>query len=131
MFTIRILYVLISLVAVSLLFRPVSAQVAVNPYEEQRIDSVSVVLVTPAPDAAKSARLVDKVRKMLALFPGDLYREHAVQLTLSTIKRLPDIANLTHEVEFSPRGGLQLLVKVELPPENISAEFCQRAATHN
>ena len=122
MFTIRILYVLISLVAVSLLFRPVSAQVAVNPYEEQRIDSVSVVLVTPAPDAAKSARLVDKVRKMLALFPGDLYREHAVQLTLSTIKRLPDIANLTHEVEFSPRGGLQLLVKVELPPENISAE---------
>ncbi len=89
------------------------AQVVVEPFEQQRIASVQVLLTNPTSDASRNARVTDKVRKILSIYPGDVYRQDSILLTLSTIKRMPDVTNVTHRVDFHPAGGIQLFIDVE------------------
>jgi hypothetical protein len=103
-----------------MLIAPAVSQVAVDPYEDHRIESLQVVLLSPGPDAAQNNRLTDKIRKVLALYPGDLYQENRVLLSLASIGRMPGVAAVSHDVSFGLQGGVQLTVKVGLAQDKTS-----------
>ncbi len=91
-----------------------NAQVDSSPFNNREINTVSIQIVNPSPDAGLNTRIEDAVRRALALFPGARYSRERVALALGKSRRNADIADVTHEPLLSGSGGVDLNVLVTL-----------------
>jgi hypothetical protein len=87
-----------------------TGQGVVDPERGARIESVEIDV--GGDDAVQADRLADRVRRALATFPGDRYSAERFAATLSVARRATGVAELVHEVEPGPTGGVVLRVRV-------------------
>lgn len=105
-----------------------AAQGLIDPERDTRIEAVEVDVAGAGADDARATRLADRVRRALATFPGDRYLAERIAASLALARRGPDIAELSHEVEPGPTGGLVLRVRV-VPAEAGAATRARGALT--
>lgn len=84
----------------------------VDPYTNQRIESVTVRIVNPSADASLNARVEDSVRTTLALFPGELFSQQKLDFQLAQTRRIRDVAAVAYDIAFGQAGGLDISVDV-------------------
>ena len=69
-----------------------------GPFDQREIESVTVRIINPSPDAAFNQRIEDAVRRGVRLFPGQRYSDEAISLALAQVtRRNPQIAKATYE----------------------------------
>lgn len=84
----------------------------VDPYNNQRIETVRVRIANPSPDAALNARVEDGVRTTLALFPGARFSQQQLDFQLAQTRRLRDVGEVDYDISFGRTGGLDITVEV-------------------
>jgi hypothetical protein len=108
------------LFAVASLFivSPAHAQVGLansGPFDQREIQTVTVRITNPSPDAAFNQRIEDAVRRGVRLFPGQRYSDEAISLSLAQVtRRNPQIASASYEPFPSVMGGVDVTVTVTL-----------------
>jgi hypothetical protein len=114
---------------------PVHAQVGLansGPFDQREIQTVTVRITNPSPDAAFNQRIEDAVRRGIRLFPGQRFSEQAITLALGQVQRRnPQIASATYEPFPSVMGGVDVTVTVTLGDGVQPAEGRGMAATGN
>ena len=85
-----------------------------DPYTNQRIETVTVLLSNPSQDEGLNARVEDRARSALDLFPGVRFSRQLVDLRLSRARRVRGVADVTYEVTFGRQGGLDITLIVVL-----------------
>ena len=90
------------------------AQGLVDSGRHQPIEAVEVRLLNPGTDTALNSRVEDLVRRTLAAFPSDRYAQERVEMSLARARQSPDIADISHTVDFGPTGGVVLRIAVTL-----------------
>lgn len=88
------------------------AQGVIDPERSARIEAVEIEVAGAVDDPGRAGRLADRVRRALAVFPGDRYSAERVAATLAIARRTTGVAGLDHEVEPGPTGGLVVRVRV-------------------
>lgn len=123
--------------AFGILLAPMPAQAQVGlassgPFEQREIQTVTVRITNPSPDAAFNQRIEDAVRRGVRLFPGQLYSDEAISLALGQVtRRNPQIASATYEPSPSAMGGVDVRVTVTLGDGVQPAEGRGLAVTGN
>lgn len=90
------------------------AQVKTEPFDEQRLESVGVVIVNPSPDAALNSRVADLVRRTVAAYPSSSYSEAGLMAALARLSRAPEIRSVAHALSVGSSGGVVLRLDVTL-----------------
>jgi hypothetical protein len=103
--------------SLGLLVPPAAAQGLVDPERDSRIEAVQIDVVGAAAEDVRAARLADRVRRAMATFPDDRYQSERIAASLAFARKAAGIADLRHEVEPGPAGGLVLRVLV-VPAED-------------
>ena len=86
-----------------------------GPFDQREIQTVTVRITNPSPDAAFNQRIEDAVRRGVRLFPGQRYSDEAISLSLAQVtRRNPQIASATYEPFPSVMGGVDVTVTVTL-----------------
>ena len=118
-------------------FAPMTANAQVGlansgPFDQREIQTVTVRITNPSPDAAFNQRIEDAVRRGVRLFPGQRYSDEAISLALGQVtRRNPQIASATYEPFPSVMGGVDVTVTVTLGDGVQPAEGRGMAATGN
>jgi hypothetical protein len=86
----------------------------VDPRENLLVESVTVVMINPGPDAAFNRRIEDAVRKSLALFPGSRFSDQRAAFAIGKARRNPDIADISYTIGPGRRAGIDVAVVVTL-----------------
>ncbi|MEM0950415.1 MAG: alginate export family protein [Pseudomonadota bacterium] len=86
----------------------------VDPYTNQRVETVNVRIANPSQDAGLNDRVEDSVRTRLGLFPGTRFSQQRIEFQLAQARRIRDVGELDYDVSFGRRGGLDLTVTVTL-----------------
>lgn len=68
-------------------FVPVNAQGTTDAEQNLRIDAVDIEIANPTPDASRNDRIIDQVRRHLALFSGDRFAPDRIDLALARTAR--------------------------------------------
>lgn len=97
-------------------FHSVSAQGIGNtdPYEDKRIEKVTIEITNPSQDIALNERLIDKVRQNLKVFPDKRFLRTQVDFALSQSRQDSRIAETQLELEFGPTGGVLVTIYLTL-----------------
>ncbi|WP_423186501.1 hypothetical protein ACO1PK_15485 [Alishewanella sp. d11] len=90
------------------------AQVATDPYMGKRIEAITITITNPTKDHYAQQRVIDKVRRNLALYANDTFREELLLFNLTSLTKLPEIAAITHQITFSDQGQLIISLLVTL-----------------
>jgi hypothetical protein len=85
-----------------------------DPYTNRTIETVRITIANPSDDEGLNARVEDRVRTSLGLFPGARFSEQQVQFQLSQARRVRDVADVAYDLSFAPGGGLAIDVEVTL-----------------
>lgn len=87
------------------------------PYEENgsvRVDTVQVNLSNPSQDQALNQRIIDQVRKNIAIFPGEIVSEDKLDFLTARLRNSLQLQDLSYDAETSMSGGLNLTLNVTL-----------------
>ena len=123
--------------AFAILLAPMTAKAQVGlansgPFDQREIQTVTVRITNPSPDAAFNQRIEDAVRRGVRLFPGQRYSDEAISLALGQVtRRNPQIASATYEPFPSLMGGVDVTVTVTLGDGVQPAEGRGMAVTGN
>ncbi|MFN7267671.1 MAG: alginate export family protein [Cereibacter sp.] len=85
-----------------------------DPFNNARIETVSIRLANPGPDAGLNDRITDSVRRALSFFPGTLFSQDRAAFAIGRALRNPDVADITYDLGFGRAGGLDVQVTVTL-----------------
>ena len=85
-----------------------------DPFNNARIETVSIRLANPSPDAGLNDRITDTVRRALSFFPGTLFSQDRAAFAIGRALRNPDVADITYDLGFGRAGGLDVQVTVTL-----------------
>ena len=96
---------------------PAWAQGSVDtgPFDNREIETVTITIANPSPDAAFNDRVEDSVRRSLGLFPRARFSEQRVTFALAQARRASGAADITYVAEPGLTGGVDLAVTVVLP----------------
>lgn len=97
-------------------FHDLSAQGVGNtdPYEDKRIENVTIEITNPSKDIALNERLIDKVRQDLKIFPNKRFLRTQVDFALSQSRQDSRISETKLELEFGPTGGVLVTIYLTL-----------------
>jgi hypothetical protein len=107
------------IVVVTVEFFPSPSAIGQTPggiEEFGRIESVNVEIANPSSDSELDERLIDRVRRSLALFPGDTFSRTTAEFNLSRARRSSQIAKTDIKLTSGPTGGVSVTVLVTLGP---------------
>lgn len=90
------------------------AQVKTEPFANQRIETVQVLISNPSADSALNSRIEDLVRRTLAAYPSSSFSEERLVASLARLSRVPEIQSVAHEVRNGATGGVVLQLDVTL-----------------
>ena len=96
---------------------PVMAQsgvAGVDPYNNLRIETVRVVIANPSSDEGLNARVADRVRTTLELFPGARFSRQKLDFQVAQARRIRDVATIEYDIAFGRRGGLDITATATL-----------------
>lgn len=87
------------------------------PYDERgsvRVDTIQVHLINPTEDQSLNQRVIDQVRKNIAIFPGESISEEKLDFLTARVRNSLRLENLSYDAETSMGGGLNLTLEVTL-----------------
>jgi hypothetical protein len=85
-----------------------------DPYENRRIEQVTVTIANPSTDAGLNARVEDSIRTRLGLFPGTRFSQQRIEFQLAQARRIRDVGDVDYDVSFGRQGGLNIAITVTL-----------------
>lgn len=85
-----------------------------DPFEDRPVGTVSVTIANPSGDAALNNRVVDSVRRSLALFPGSAFSRDRANAAVGQARRNPEIADIAYDLAPGAAGSLDVSVTVTL-----------------
>lgn len=99
---------------------PLAAQSSADP--QPRIEAVHVTIVYPSGDGRRDARIEDRVRRTIGLFPASRLAPEDLDFALARARRDADIGAIDYEAAPGGSGGVVLDVTVRLRnPETLGA----------
>lgn len=87
------------------------------PYEESgniRVDTINVSLINPTQDQTLNQRIVDQIRKDIAIFPGEIVSAERLDFITTRVRNTLRLDSLSYDAETSMGGGLNLTLKARL-----------------
>ncbi|MGL4541738.1 MAG: hypothetical protein ACRCUI_04420, partial [Polymorphobacter sp.] len=93
---------------------PLRAQVALDPWEDQRVEAVRITFVNPSADPADRAAIEDSARKALGLFPGSGFRGLLLDWGLGKVSALARVATATADLAPGAAGGVVVTLTLTL-----------------
>lgn len=85
-----------------------------DPYSSEVVDRITIRITNPSEDAGLNARVEDAVRRAVALFPGERFSTERISFQLAQARRTRDVADISYDVGYGARGGLDVTVNVTL-----------------
>ncbi|MFV5383681.1 SDR family NAD(P)-dependent oxidoreductase [Acinetobacter junii] len=87
------------------------------PYEESgniRVDTINVSLINPTQDQTLNQRIMDQIRKDIAIFPGEIVSAERLDFIITRVRNTLRLDSLSYDAETSMGGGLNLTLKATL-----------------
>jgi hypothetical protein len=78
------------------------------------VETVTVSIANPRSDQAFNDRVTDGFRRILAVYPGDRFNENAAAFAIASVRRNPDIADVTYSYALGRAGGLDIAFTITL-----------------
>ncbi|MCG2430321.1 alginate export family protein [Aequorivita xiaoshiensis] len=85
-----------------------------DPYEDKRIEKVTIEITNPSQDIALNERLIDKVRQNLKIFPDKRFLNTQVDFALSQSRQDSRISETKLDLAFGPTGGVLVTIYLTL-----------------
>lgn len=74
------------------------------PYEESgniRVDTINVSLINPTQDQTLNQRIVDQIRKDIAIFPGEIVSAERLDFITTRVRNTLSLDSLSYDAETS------------------------------
>lgn len=79
-----------------------------------RIDELRIEILNPTTDQAYNQKIIDQVRRTLAMYPGDHATEEKIDFNLIQVKKNPALATTSYTVESGVYGGVNIVIRLQL-----------------
>lgn len=78
------------------------------------VETVDFIITNPTGDSAYNDKVIDGLRRYLAVYPGDYFSENRAAFAIAKARRSPKLANITYDYSLGRGGGLVVTFRITL-----------------